>query len=938
MLSKGIRSRLLGAFAVVVVLSLGAILTAWFSITRTQDKLDDIVSETLPLVHNSLKLDKETRFFALTINEFPEITTEQEHAKLISRLEEHTLKIRSLLQTLESLDFERKKVQYIRKRVELLVDLVEKQNQQFNEFFIIHHRLQQTVDALRKQHRKFIELANPRISESYATFLRKGDEVNREIREVLELVDNRSTDKEIKIVDDKLRVGFETLISSAAGEMRSSLEAVALTYLAGGLLYEAANLTDIESVRHLESSLLKILPKIRKIKLILSYSNPENHQMIVTAIPIFKFGTGDSSIFALRSKELSLRYKASISAQYGLSLAAELTESIDILTATSQELAKQAATSLRLSLYKAQLIQTVAGITAIVFSMLIGWFYVEKSVISRLSALKESMKSHSTGGQAEIPLAGDDEVTDMAIALQSFVDQRGVIENQLHTKVDELNAVMDSIDYGIVFMNAERRILLVNEAFRQMWNIGDDEVSGQPLGDVVDENLEAHFLPGTNRVMNISSDIDNTQVSVDESESNEFVTKDGKTFQYQSIQLPGDTKMLTYFDITELKKNQKKLMDAQRIETIGLMAGGVAHDLNNILSGIVSYPDLLLHKLPEGSELRKPIKDIKESGQRAAAVVADMLTVTRGATVGRKIDNLNILVTDFLHSPEGRQLTTLYSQVDVKVQLHPELLDLSCASVQITKCLMNLVNNAAEATHQSGQITISTRNHFVDEPEATDSLLDDGEYVVLKVTDNGPGISPEDIEHIFEPFYSRKIMGRSGTGLGLTIVYNTVKDHGGTVMVSSDKNGTTFDLYFPASRNTAVEIDQSIPENHIRGDNEYILVVDDELLQREIATQILHALGYRVLTAASGEEAVEMIKKTPFDLVILDMIMSPGINGRSTYEEIIKIRPRQKAAIATGFSTDEEVKKAQNLGVGGVIHKPYTLREFGSAVKYVLAG
>lgn len=938
MLTKGIRGRLLSAFAVVVFLSIGAVLTAWISISRTQGKLDGIVSETLPLVHNSLKLDKETRFFALTINEFPEITTDQEYAKLIDRLENHTEKIGVLLQTLEALEFEREQVQYIRKRVELLVNLVEEQDQQFNDFFNIHHRLSKTVDALRRQHRNFIELANPRISESYATFLEKGAEVNSEIREVFALVDSRSTDKEIKKLDDKLRVGFETLISSAAGEMRSSLEAVALTYLAGGLLYEAASSTNVETVGQLNDSFLEILPRIRKVQLILSYSNPENHQMIVTAMPIFRFGLGEHSIFALRSKELSLRYDASISAQYALSLAAELTESIDTLTATSQALAVQASTNLRSSLYKAQLIQTMAGTIAIIFSILIGWFYVEKRVISRLSALKDSMALHSAGGQAEIPLSGDDEISDMAVALQCFVEERESIENKLQTTVDELNAVMDSIDYGIVFMNAEQRILLVNKAFRRMWNIGDDEITGLPIGDVVDISLANHSYFAAKSKVSSSSEPVQWPFGANDFESKEIVTKDGKTFQHQSILLPGESRMMTYFDITELKKNQVKLMDAQRIETIGLMAGGVAHDLNNILSGIVTYPDLMLLKLPMDSELRQPVRAIKESGQRAAAIVADLLTVTRGATFERKVDNLNRLVTHYLDSPEGQEVTTLYPKVDIRTELHPELLDLSCAPVQILKCIMNLVNNAAEATDHCGIITISTMNHCADSPESADSRLSAGEYVVLRVFDNGPGISSDDIEHIFEPFYSRKIMGRSGTGLGLTIVSNTVKDHGGTVTVTSDENGTTFELYFPADRDTMVESAHSPQEDHIRGDNEYVLVVDDELLQRNIASELLNALDYRVMTAASGKEAVELIRETSFDLVILDMIMSPGINGRATYEEIVKIRPGQRAVIATGFSADDEVKKAQAQGVGGIIHKPYTLHEFGLTVKSVLAG
>lgn len=250
---------------------------------------------------------------------------------------------------------------------------------------------------------------------------------------------------------------------------------------------------------------------------------------------------------------------------------------------------------------------------------------------------------------------------------------------------------------------------------------------------------------------------------------------------------------------------------------------------------------------------------------------------------------------------------------------------------------MNLMTNAVEATGNAGKIIVCTRNQYVETPIVSNQYVEKGEYVVVSVRDTGSGISDEDISNIFEPFYTKKIMGRSGTGLGLTIVWNTVHEHGGIVTVTSGKNGTNFDLYFPISREQLTELPQTVRVEQIVGNNEHILIVDDEQQQREIASNLLKTLNYRVDTVGSGEEALQFIKGKSVDLIVLDMIMGVGMNGRRTYEEILKINPKQKAMIASGFSEDEEVTQAQNLGANEFVKKPYTLVELAVVVKKALA-
>ncbi|NPA24601.1 MAG: response regulator [Deltaproteobacteria bacterium] len=398
-------------------------------------------------------------------------------------------------------------------------------------------------------------------------------------------------------------------------------------------------------------------------------------------------------------------------------------------------------------------------------------------------------------------------------------------------------------------------------------------------------------------------------------------------------------------DMSERYENEKKQREheeamarARKMESLGLLAGGVAHDLNNILSGIVSYPELLLLDLDEDDRLRKPLETIKKSGERAAAIVQDLLTMARGVATIKKALDLNRLIKDYLDSPECKILRQLHPQVTLESRLDPDLFKLKGSAIHIRKVIMNLVTNAVEAMENQGRVTISTDNIYLDTPLQGYTKINPGEYVVCSVADTGSGIAASDLERIFEPFYTKKVMGRSGTGLGLAIVWNVVQDHEGYINVTSNENGTTFKLYFPITREEFTDPEPALSIERYKGNGETILVVDDSESQREISCHILERLGYRVETVASGEEAIARLQEIRVDLVLLDMIMDPGINGRQTYEQIIRIHPGQKAVIISGFAKTTEIEKAQQAGAGVFIKKPVTLKTLGQAIKETLAG
>ena len=349
---------------------------------------------------------------------------------------------------------------------------------------------------------------------------------------------------------------------------------------------------------------------------------------------------------------------------------------------------------------------------------------------------------------------------------------------------------------------------------------------------------------------------------------------------------------------------------------------------------VVGYSELLLNDLDESSSARSETIEILKGGQRAAAIVQDLLTLARRGVSNRQVLNLNSIIMDCRKSPEFANLLSYHSNVRIKADFEADLLNMSGSSVHLAKSFLNLVSNAAEAMSNGGSIIVRTGNRYLDKPVAGYDEIREGDYVVLSISDTGEGIPAPDLKRIFEPFYTKKVMGRSGTGLGLAVVWGTVKDHHGYINVESEEGkGTTFTLYFPVTREDLSPEAVSTSASEYMGSDESILIVDDVREQRDLASAMLTKLNYRVSSAPSGEEAVKHMQQHAFDVVVLDMIMEPGMDGLDTYRRILEIHPHQKAIIVSGFSETERVSKAQELGAGAYVKKPYVLEKLGLAIR-----
>ena len=397
-------------------------------------------------------------------------------------------------------------------------------------------------------------------------------------------------------------------------------------------------------------------------------------------------------------------------------------------------------------------------------------------------------------------------------------------------------------------------------------------------------------------------------------------------------------------DITDLKEAQKRerilqeeIAKARQMESVGMLAGTVAHELNNLLLPVIGYSDLLVTEIREDSQIKEYARLISESGKKAVASISDLLALARREPPVFQPVHLNTVIEDYVESKTFSDLTAANPNVDVRLNLASVVPIILGSYNSVTRVINNFVINAFDAIRENGRIVISTSvEHLLVAIPGTE--VDKGDYVVLKIEDNGVGMDSEELSHIFEPFYVKRKMGSSSSGLGLAAAYGIIKDLKGHITTKSTPGeGTDFTIYYPIAQKSNTTEKQE--DNDLTG-SESILVIDDEDNPRDIAVRLLSRLGYQVTGARNGREAVALIetsdKNTPFDLLLLDMIMEPDFDGLDTYRAIKKLNPDQKCVICSGYSESERAREVLSLGAGQFLSKPYTFDQLGKSVREVL--
>jgi len=383
-------------------------------------------------------------------------------------------------------------------------------------------------------------------------------------------------------------------------------------------------------------------------------------------------------------------------------------------------------------------------------------------------------------------------------------------------------------------------------------------------------------------------------------------------------------------DISERKRLQGQLQQSQKMESLGLMAGGIAHNFNNVLMGIQGRTFLMMIDKDASHPDFDHLKGIEEYVQNAAELTKDLLGFARGGKYEIRPTNLNELI-----KRENRMFGQTKKEIGIHGKYDKRLWIVEVDQGQLRQALLNLYVNAWQAMPGGGDLYIQTENVTLDENYIKPFEITPGRYIKISVTDTGVGMDKKIREKIFDPFFTTQETG-TGSGLGLASVYGIVKNHGGFVDVFSEKGeGTTFNIYLPASEKEVIE-EKKPPRELVKGEGT-ILLVDDEEMITDVGEQLLEKLGYRVLVAKSGREAITLYEKNKagIDMVILDMIM-PGMSGGETYDRLKEIDPDIKALLSSGYSIDGQAQEILDRGCNGFMQKPFNMKEISQKIRETL--
>jgi PAS domain S-box-containing protein len=500
----------------------------------------------------------------------------------------------------------------------------------------------------------------------------------------------------------------------------------------------------------------------------------------------------------------------------------------------------------------------------------------------------------------------------------------GEVTKELLSVKRHLEVIMMSMSEGILELKDDSRVVYANPSALSLLGIPEQKLLGSYFSDLfaqevrekVDSLLRAGDSPARHRSKNPSLQLNDKEITINVSPIRD---QENKT-------------IVVLNDITKQKRMEAQLQQAQKMEAIGTLAGGIAHDFNNLLMAIQGTVSLLLFSMDPDHPHYKKMSSIEKHVESGAKLTSQLLGYARKGKYEVKPVELNRLVRETSET-FGRTKKDIAIDTDLAGDLCPVEVD----EGQIEQVLFNLFVNAASAMASGGNLSLTTKNTTHEDMRTKLYKPRPRNYVLLTVTDTGTGMDEATMARIFEPFFTTKEMGR-GTGLGLASVYGIVKSHGGYIEVDSQKDmGTTFKIYLPASEKAVKYPSDKKPFEKVTSGNETILLVDDERMILEVGRQLLEAMGYEVLTAKNGKEAVKIYQenKTDIDLLILDVIM-PEMNGGEVYDRMKQINPDIKVLLSSGYSLEGQATEILERGCEGFIQKPFHIGQLSKSVRKVL--
>ncbi len=534
------------------------------------------------------------------------------------------------------------------------------------------------------------------------------------------------------------------------------------------------------------------------------------------------------------------------------------------------------------------------------------------------------------------PLVDDSgKVIGAASLVLNVTGERAALQ-ALKQKEQEQSEILNTLSDGVITIDEDGIILSYNHAAAQLFGYGYDEALGDNISIIMpepnkskhDSYLKNYLTQNTSQILSDAREV-----------IGQHKNKSTFPLRISLAELPladnGKRRFIgSCQDLTQIKSQQAQLQRAQKMDALGKIVGGIAHDYNNMLGVILGYADLIDLKYSDNVEgLKKYIDNITQAGERGRKLTKRMLNFS-------KQENSHAQAIE-LHKILDEQKELLQKSVTARIKINYQLCDLSWRiwgdAGELEDTLLNLTINAQHAMPEGGILTFTTKTTHLTHSEASLLGLSENDYVALSITDTGCGIDADIISKIFDPFFSTK--GGNGTGLGLSQVYGFMERTGGMVRVYSQKNaGSEFILYFPRYHGAEANNTQEQPINQLKqGNGETILVVDDEPALRELAQEILSMAGYRVLLANDGDNAMDVLAANTVDCVLSDVVM-PNVDGYQLARHIKENYPNIKIQLASGFSDNRHITSPDQDLHGSMLHKPYSSSELISRMAELLHG
>lgn len=516
------------------------------------------------------------------------------------------------------------------------------------------------------------------------------------------------------------------------------------------------------------------------------------------------------------------------------------------------------------------------------------------------------------------------------------VNVRRRAEEALAGEKERLAVTLSSIGEGVISADSEGAIVLMNPAAERLTGWRAADAIGKNISLVfttIEEATRKRCIDPVRAVIGARRTIDSVDQKI-------LVTRDGVERIVADSAAPIFERdgallgvVIAFRDMTEKRKLEQELLKVKKLESIGVLAGGIAHDFNNLLAvilGNISFGKMLIG---DQERIVERLTEAEKACQRAKELTGQLLTFSKGGRPVRRVMLLPELIIETV------SLSLTGSNVNCNYEIPENLNAVEIDEAQIRQVLHNLVINALEAMPSGGGLRVRAENIAVN--SAFGLPLKEGTYIRISIEDQGVGIPEEDLQRLFDPYFTTKEMGsQKGMGLGLTICYSIVKNHEGFMTVTSKVNqGTTFDVYLPAFQGMLLQAEPAV-ENVILGKGK-ILYMDDEDSVRDIAGEILNFIGYTVQFARDGEEAVALYRQAmetsePFSAVIMDLTVPGGMGGKEAVKRLAEIDPRVKAIATSGYSNDPIIHEYLNHGFAGVIVKPYNVSELGKVVGQIV--